>query len=138
VPVNSKGTVEGLTIYQSIEENYAEVRAGENHYPCRAYASGGTIDVFCKAGEAGVLVLKEYTFSGWRVWVDGRPVRLEFDDVWLMVRAPAGKHTYQFRYLPWDLPLGIFLALCGLVLCIFLWRDPGKRSPGKPEIRREK
>jgi hypothetical protein len=131
VAVVTKGTVEGLTVYESTTENYAEVHAGKKRSPCRAYASGGTIDVFCKTSEAGILVLKEYTFSGWRVWVDGKPVRLEFDDVWLMVRAPAGKHTYQFRYLPWDLPLGIFLGLCGLVLCILLWRNPNKRSQSR-------
>jgi hypothetical protein len=127
--VAAKGMIRGLTVFESTEEKYAEVYAGESRYPCWALGSGGVIDVSCKTGEAGTLVLKEYTFSGWRVWVDGKPARFEFDDVWLKVQAPAGTHTYAFRYFPWDVPFGVFLWLCGLVICVLLWRSEHRAVP---------
>lgn len=128
-PVVSRGVVNGLTIFENPEVNYAEVSAGETHSPCPAYGSGGTIDVFCKNNEAGELVVQEYTYPGWHVWVDNKPARLVFDEKWLKVQAPAGTHTYSFRYIPWDVPLGIFLLLGGLAACIILWRrERGDRS----------
>jgi len=123
-PGNEKllGYVNDLPIYINEENEYATIQAGENLYLCKAYGSGGDISVLCENKEPGNLTVRENTWSGWRVWRDGKPVDLEFDEVWLKVQAPAGKHTYTFEYLPWDVPLGLFLLICGLVACVYLWR----------------
>lgn len=52
--------------------------------------------------------------------MDGEPVSL-VGEQWLEVEAPAGEHIYEFRYLPWDVPLGLALSFLGIILCVWLW-----------------
>jgi uncharacterized membrane protein YfhO len=59
----------------------------------------------------------------WYAAVDGKSTVLE-SNKWLQVAAPAGNHHYSFRYLPWDVPLGILISMVGLGLVIYLWRKP--------------
>jgi hypothetical protein len=33
----------------------------------------------------------------------------------------TGKHTYHFRYRPWDVWVGISLSLLGIILSLILW-----------------
>jgi hypothetical protein len=129
--VKRLGAIKGLAIYKNDDSEYATVQAGEDLYPCKAYGSGGFIQVNCEANEPGTLTVKEYSWSGWRVWMDGKVVGLEFDSAWLKVPAPAGKHTYVFRYLPWDVPLGFILFICGLIACASLWRQQNHFETGK-------
>jgi hypothetical protein len=35
------------------------------------------------------------------------------DGNWLALAVPHGSHTIQFRYRPWDVPLGMALSLIG-------------------------
>jgi uncharacterized membrane protein YfhO len=73
--------------------------------------------------DAGKLVVKENTWTGWKAWVDGERVPL-IGEQWLEVNAPAGEHTYLFRYRPWDVPLGIALSIVGVIMCVYLWFGP--------------
>lgn len=116
------GEVHGLSIFEKPERSYAELYTGEQRIPCPAFGSGGRISVVCNTPQAGELVVQEYVYSGWRVWVDGQPASLEYDDNWLKVRAPAGRHSYTFRFLPWDVPFGLLLSLSGLIACFYFWR----------------
>jgi hypothetical protein len=50
-----------------------------------------------------------------------RESSLTFEEIWSKVRAPAGTHTYTFRYLPWDVPLRIILAIGGWIACFYFW-----------------
>jgi hypothetical protein len=87
---------------------------------CTAQGIGGHIEVNCDAPQAGILTIKENSWSGWRAEVDGEPVELEASQ-WLAVEIPAGKHTIEFRYRPWDVPLGILLSLIGITLALYHW-----------------
>jgi hypothetical protein len=125
-PVVLKGKIDTFSLYEGPEVNYAEVYLGEERLPCKASGSGGTISVSCNTEKSGTLVLQEYTYPGWQVWMDGRKAPLIFDETWLKVQAPAGTHQYTFRFLPWDVPFGIALSLCGLIASVYLWRNPKK------------
>jgi len=104
------------------DSQYAYVLAGESKIPCRGSAQGGYIDVTCDNPIEGKLVVLERFMPGWRAWRDGVNINLRAMD-WLTVTAPAGKHTYQFRYIPWDAPLGIVLSISGWLLSFVLyWR----------------
>jgi hypothetical protein len=81
---------------------------------------GGYIDVECDSEAAGTLVVYEYSWSGWTARRDGQALMLG-PGPWLNVFAPAGTHHYEFRYRPWDVPLGLVLSLAGMVLCVWLW-----------------
>ena len=71
--------------------------------------------------QAGLLEVKEYTWTGWRAAVDGTGSPLS-GDTWLTVEVPAGEHEIAFRFRPWDATLGIVLMLAGILLCVLTWR----------------
>jgi len=103
------------------EELYAGVNIGDTAaIKCAATSLGGDIDVTCNTPSPGVLKVLDYQYSGWYAWVDGKSQPLLEGD-WLSVNAPSGKHTYTFRYRPWDVYLGIFLSLIGIGLVVWLW-----------------
>ena len=89
---------------------------------CHAQGSGGYITVLCDQSEVGVLIVQENHFSGWRAWVNGERVPLRTDTQWLSVDVPPGETTIQFRYQPWDVPLGLALSVMGVGLSVWLWR----------------
>ena len=61
--------------------------------------------------------------------MDGERTQLLGKD-WLSLEAPAGGHSFQFRYQPWDVIIGIFLSLIGALLSIYFWRSvPKDQTP---------
>jgi hypothetical protein len=94
---------------------------------CTARGTGGMIDVQCDVRQPGDLVVREHAWTGWQAWVDGRLVPLRRPgpvdgDTWLGVAdVPVGEHTIQFRYRPWDVPLGVVLCAGGVVLAGGVW-----------------
>ncbi len=119
--------VDDINIYKRNDQPYANV--SNNEEPCSAYGSGGSINVFCTTTSLGELTVKENMWTGWQAWIDGERVPL-IGEFWLKVDAPLGKHVYQFRYRPWDVPLGIFLSLVGGFLCVQMWFkvDPAENA----------
>ncbi len=78
--------------------------------------------VTVRAAGPGRLVLSEIAYPGWRVWVDGRPAPSETaDGVLRAVTLPPGEHAVVWRFVPWDLYLGLALALVGVLVA---WRLP--------------
>lgn len=125
-PQGTSGSIKNInniTIYQRPEEEYAVIINDSQETPCSAKGSGGHITVICYAEHPGKLVLKEYTWSGWKAWRDGKRVDL-LGKQWLSVVAPAGKYTYTFRYHPWDVPLGMMLSGLGIALSLGIWFSP--------------
>jgi hypothetical protein len=113
----------GFDYYSNDEApRYAEVVFGEESQPCQAHGSGGFIEVTCNLARSGQLVIQENMWDGWQAWIDGRKVEL-VDEQLLKVNAPAGNHKFLFRYLPWDVPLGILLMLIGIVISIGIWLE---------------
>ena len=69
----------------------------------------------------GRLVVSESFYPGWRVKVDGHKATVEpFEDVFLSVLLPAGKHTVSFNYKPLSFCLGLFLTIVTIFLSIFI------------------
>ncbi len=113
--------VDIINVISHPENQYASISNGTQNIACKAIASGGNIDVTCPALQAaGTLIVEENNWSGWYAYVDGQRVGL-FATQWLSIVAPAGQHTYQFRYQPWDVWVGILMTLSGILLCICLW-----------------
>lgn len=113
-------TVGGVDLYRIPAQPYATVMGGAQPSECRATGLGGLITVSCQNEEEGALVVAENNAPGWRAWRDGRPVALGNSD-WLKVQAPAGSHTFTFRYVPWDVPLGLAFFFFGLAGALALW-----------------
>lgn len=115
------GVVDNVPIYRfDGNREYAFVRTDDSTIPCQGSGKGGHIVISCVAPEAGELVVRENNWTGWYAWRDGERVPL-LQGHWLSVDAPAGEHQYHFRYLPWDVPLGVLLSLLGIALSIWQW-----------------
>ena len=119
-PVEQVTIADGIPIYFREAEHYAAVRLENGESACVASSMGGWIKVTCQTQGPGLLVVKENNWVGWRASRDGEEVQLA-DSRWLEVEAPQGRHEYVFRYLPWDVPIGLTLSALGLLLCAWVW-----------------
>jgi hypothetical protein len=124
------GSVGDITIYQYYDNHYAAVISDGVVEPCTAQGSGGNITVVCNSSTPGKLVVLENSWTGWKAWMDGERVPL-IGTNWLEVDSPDGKHVFQFRYRPWDVPLGLALSLVGLLVCVYLWFSGSRRVNSK-------
>jgi hypothetical protein len=124
--------VNGIRIYERYDLAYASIVNDEASEFCTAKGLGGELTVDCDTAIEGKLVVQENTWTGWKAWRDGQRVPL-IGERWLEVDAPAGKHTYEFRYRPWDVPVGLGISILGIVLCIGLWFHAPKEEQ---EIKR--
>ncbi|MBN1265819.1 MAG: hypothetical protein JXA25_10020 [Anaerolineales bacterium] len=117
----------GITVFSHPEEQYAAITTENGSVPCLAEGRGGRIEVTCVTDQPGDLIVKEHILPGWKAWLDDDRVPFTGDN-WLILSAPAGVHTFTFRYQPWDAALGLLLTLTGVGLCIWLWisADPEK------------
>jgi hypothetical protein len=120
-------TVGEVSVYRFEGRNYAFVRTDSEVIPCKASGAGGDLSVECPSSKAGTLTVRENSWTGWYAWRDQKRVPLK-NDRWLSVEAPAGEHRYHFRYLPWDVPVGILLCILGVVLCIWQWSRAVRRN----------
>lgn len=122
-PVNfsKTGKLSSVPIYRNDLNDYAFIRIDDQVTSCKSDGNGGEIRVNCTSRNDGILVVKENSWTGWKAWKDGKRVPL-LRSQWLTVRAPAGQHTYTFKYLPWDVPLGLALSMVGVIACVWLWR----------------
>lgn len=118
--------ISSIIIYSRPEQDYAYVINDSNRTPCQAHGTGGDITVTCDSEHGGQLIVKEYNWSGWKGWLDGKRVNI-FGKQWMSVEAPSGFHIYTFRYLPWDVPLGLGLSVIGILLSIFIWYSSSLR-----------
>jgi hypothetical protein len=108
---------DGYVILKRPNNLYASITDGEKIKACLATSLGGSIDVSCDSDTAGTLSVIEHALSGWTVTRDGQNISL-LSNPWLTVTAPAGKHNYKFRYLPWDAPVGIALSIIGWIIAL--------------------
>jgi hypothetical protein len=113
--------IDDIKVYQHPENEYATLQTDKGTTVCAAQAVGGKIDVSCPSAGAGKLIVHENNLTGWRAWEDDRSIHLDSEN-WLTVDTTAGRHTYHFRYQPWDVWVGILCPLLGVVLSITLWK----------------
>jgi len=126
-PVELVTVIEDVRIYRRPNEHYAAIYNDNAVQPCYAFGSGGEIQVYCNTSISGKLIVKENHWSGWKAWMDGKRVDL-IGRNWIEVNAPTGKHTYQFRYQPWDVVVGLLLFLIGIILSVYVWPSSSKEE----------
>jgi hypothetical protein len=113
-----------LPIYALAGAEYATAMTATGSVPCAAAGHGGDLTVTCGLDQPGTLIVKEHTWPGWRAWIDQAPATLRLDGEWLEIAVPPGQHVVELRYRPWDAALGAMLTVVGMVLAVWLWRQP--------------
>jgi len=117
-------TYKDIELVRHRNNQYAFISVGNQSNPCKARATGGLITVSCANDQAGILTVQENQWTGWNVSIDGIPAHL-LPVNFLQVNAPAGNHTYTFRYEPWDVWVGLGATILGILLAVWL----GLRAP---------
>jgi uncharacterized membrane protein YfhO len=90
--------------------------------------------VRARSGGAGLLVLGDNYYPGWKAYVNGRSVPIErVDYLFRGVRVGAGVSTVEFRYEPLSWRIGWIVSLIALVallaaITIGLRRRPRAQS----------
>lgn len=119
------GELYGFYLFENPNEEYAFISSNGVLTPCKAKSTSGLISVSCDTDTPGLLTIKENYWSGWRAWVDGQEINIESGQ-WLQVKALQGNHTYTFRYLPWDVPVGLIIFFVGIIISLLLWTRPNQ------------
>ena len=114
-------TMENETLYEHPLSEYALVVSSGGQSMCTATGTAGAIDIECESKASGTLVVHENAWKGWRVLRDGQRAPLTGEQ-WLEVSAPPGKHRFEFRFLPIDVPIGVVLNLIGIGACGWILR----------------
>jgi hypothetical protein len=84
------------------------------------------IRIAATAGSAGLLVISETFESGWRAYVDGKPVPIRLVDyAFRGVALSAGSHIVELRYEPRGLHYGLWISIATIAACLALgvWRS---------------
>ncbi len=79
-----------------------------------------------------LLVISEAWFPGWEATVNGEPSDVFPVNGWMRgVVVPPGDNQLVLRYMPTVLVPGAGCSIASLLLCAFLWRKSGARSPAR-------
>jgi len=71
---------------------------------------------------AGIVVIADPAYPGWRVTVDGKPARgLVANYLFRAVAVPAGRHVVEWKYDPTSFRFGLFISLAALALVAGAW-----------------
>jgi hypothetical protein len=94
--------------------------------PAQVQEVPNRVEVEADACGAGVLVLADRDYPGWKATVDGAPRPIfRVDHLLRGVQVPSGRHTVVFVYRPVSVALGGALSLLALLAGLFAWRRPG-------------
>jgi hypothetical protein len=94
------------------------------------------------ATSAGILLLADTWYPGWKARVDGRPTRLlRADHILRAVEVPAGEHRVEFYFAPATIRIGgivslLTAALTVLVMLVFRRRSASVHSQDADEETR--
>ena len=78
-----------------------------------------SVTIKTAATGAGVLVLADSYYPGWKVFVDGREGKiLRANHFFRAVELSAGEHEVRFEYAPWSFTAGLWISLLTLSLVV--------------------
>jgi hypothetical protein len=99
----------------------------------RAERGTRSVRVEATSEEAGLLVVQDAWWPGWRASIDGQPAEILIADILVRaVRWPPGRHTLEMTYDPPGVRAGLALTTLGGVLVLLLAALALRRGRGAP------
>ncbi|MCP5097389.1 MAG: YfhO family protein, partial [Chloroflexi bacterium] len=78
---------------------------------------GQTIDIFVETPTAGMVVLSDTYYPGWKATVDGKPTPIhQVDHTLRGIFVPPGAHQIQFTFQSNSLKIATFIAIISLLI----------------------
>jgi len=105
--------------------------------------SGDSVSLRVNAGCAGLLVLPDTYFPGWKATVNGRDRTIyPTDGAFRGVTVPEGTSQVEFRYEPRGFSIGVVLAAAGLIAFAVIglarwWRTQSRHPTVPPSAPRQ-
>jgi hypothetical protein len=90
------------------------------------------------AAAAGVLVLTDVHYPGWRASIDGQPAELyRANGLVRAVFVPTGRHVVEFTYAPASFTAGLAIGGVALVVCLGVLVVAPRRAHGPATLTAE-
>lgn len=91
------------------------------------------VEIVAQLERSGWLVLTDSFYPGWQATVNGERTKVwRANGVVRAVALPAGTSTVEFRYVPWSLYTGVWIAVAAAILSatwtLQLWRNCAAKS----------
>jgi uncharacterized membrane protein YfhO len=120
---------------RALQDRRTECSAEDSDRATIERYSAESVTVRVRAACAGLLVLPDTYFPGWRATVNGRNQTIyPTDGAFRGVPVPNGTSRVEFHYEPPAFPIGIVLAVAGLAAFAVIWL--GSRWRGRSQSRR--
>jgi hypothetical protein len=95
---------------------------------------GGGVVVSVEAASAGVVVLADTFYGGWKCRSDGQELEIfPVHGVFRGVEVPAGRHRLEFSYEPWTFTMGAGMSALGVLISAGLIVYDRRRGVGVAE-----
>ncbi|MCC6444804.1 MAG: YfhO family protein [Armatimonadetes bacterium] len=106
---------------------------GGSRGPARLTAYSPTrISAEAHLESAGLLVLSDAYYPGWKAFADDKPAPLlRADYILRAVPLPPGSHRVEFRYEPTAFRLGLYMGMCALAILAGAMVCKGIGGPGR-------
>lgn len=104
---------------------YMETSAGRKKVD---FAYDGLSRQTLKVLGGGSLIIKDRNLPGWSAFVDGKPVEMDPESPWRVVKVPEGTHQVDFVYTPPGLGFLSLGASMAALICIAALTFLGKNS----------
>jgi uncharacterized membrane protein YfhO len=93
-----------------------------------SHTAGGTIDAFESTGNQvtvtytaprkGELWLRDLSYPGWQVTLDGQILQQVPDELFRRIEAPGGTHTVEWTFRPASLKWGSVISVVSLLVIV--------------------
>jgi uncharacterized membrane protein YfhO len=114
---------------RALQDRRTECDAGYRDRATIERYSGRSVTLQVDAACPGLLVLPDTYFPGWRARVNGEEQTVyPTDGAFRGVTVPQGSSRVEFSYEPRAFPIGIALAVTGLVAFVVVWVRSRLRS----------
>ncbi|MCG3147277.1 MAG: hypothetical protein PCFJNLEI_00716 [Verrucomicrobiae bacterium] len=93
---------------------------------------GGRVDLAVTTTSAGLLVISDTYYPGWKAWVDGKPTKIfRANSALRAIYLPAGQHLVKLRFVPVTFLVGAAVSVLTFGLALVWMRASPRQKPSR-------